>query len=447
MAVSPPPISLPVGRLSGELRLPGSKSVTNRALVAAALLPGESVLLHPLDADDTRTLARCLGALGAEVETSADAWRVRGPLRPPAGELLLDVGPAGTPARFLAAICAALPGRFVLDGSPRLRERPMGPLVEALRALGARVEPLLREGFLPLRIEGGTLRAGKARLPGNVSSQFVSALLLAAPLVPGGLEVEVDGPLASADYVELTRRTAAAFAAGPCRFAVEGDDSAACFPIAGAVVSGGRVGLLGLARDSVQPDAVFRSWAERAGAKLGWTESDAGDLLVVDASEGRALVPRPLPLPVDADVDAAPDAALPLAAMIAFARGSSRLRGARRLREKESDRLEAAVDLLRRAGAAPRVVEEGEGPALLVDGAAGEPRAAAFAAHDDHRVAMAAAVLALALPAGSTLDEPGVVSKSWPRFFEEWSRLAGVRNPVSGLGSWEIPNDFPTTQA
>ncbi len=411
-------LTLPVGRLAGELRVPGSKSVTNRALVAAALWPGESVLAHPLDADDTRTLASCLERLGARVTTGEGEWRVCGPLRPPAAEVVLDVGPAGTPARFLAALCAALPGRFVLDGSPRLRERPMGPLVGALLSLGAVVTPLGREGFLPLRIEGGKLRGGRVLLPGNVSSQFVSALLLASPLVPGGLEVDVDGPLASADYVELTRRVQAAFAVGPCRYAVEGDDSAACFPIAGAVVSGGRVSLLGLSRASVQPDAVFRDWAARAGARLAWTSRGGEEALDVDAS-GLAR-----PGPVAADVDAAPDAALPLAAMVAFASGRSVLSGARRLREKESDRLAAAVDLLARAGASVVETDDGAGtPALEVDGPAGEPRRADFLAHEDHRVAMSSAVLALGLPPGSTLDAPGVVTKSWPLFWRVWDSL------------------------
>lgn len=418
--------SLSAGRLNGTLRVPGSKSLTNRALVAAALLPGESLLVDPLDADDTRVLAACLKRLGATVVPSCGLWRVSGPLAAPDEEVLLDVGPAGTPARFLLALAAALPGRFVLDGSARMRERPMGPLVEALRGLGASFEPLGREGFLPLRIVGGSLRPGKARLPGGVSSQFVSALLLAAPLVPGGLEVEVEGPLASAEYVALTRAVSSAFSRGPCQYVVPGDDSAACFPIAGAVASGGRVELLGLVSGSRQPDAVFREWARAAGAVVSWeneggmeSAKDDGSLrLVVDAF---TLV---RPRPVNVDVDPAPDAALPLAAMVAFAGGRSRLSGARRLREKESDRLAAAVDLLSRAGAlAGEEDEPAGGVSLLVDGEAGGGRRADFVAHGDHRVAMSAAVLALSLPPGSTLDDPDVVTKSWPGFWKAWSGL------------------------
>lgn len=398
------------------MRVPGSKSLTNRALVAAALLPGESRLGHPLDADDTRTLARCLTLLGARVVAGPGDWRVSGPLRPPAGEVLLDVGPAGTPARFLLALCAALPGSYVLDGSERMRERPMGPLVEALRSLGARIEPLGRDGFLPLRIRGKSLRGGRVPIRGGVSSQFVSALLLASPLFEGGLEPTVSGPLASAAYVTLTRQVVEAFEAGPSAWDVPGDDSAACFPIAGAVVSRGRVTIEGLDPRSAQPDAVFRSWAARAGGRLSWEGRD----LVVDASASLR------PLPVAADVDPAPDAALPLAAMLAFARGTSRISGVARLSDKESDRLAAALDLLASAGARA-VIEAGAREALAIDGEGGVPRAAAFRAHDDHRVAMAAAVLALGLPAGSTIDTPDVVRKSYPRFFEDWASLAGGR--------------------
>ncbi len=407
---------LPAGPLVGRVRVPGSKSLTNRALVAAALLPGESRLGHPLDADDTRTLARCLTLLGARVAQEPGGWRVRGPLRPPAGEVHLDVGPAGTPARFLLAVCAALPGAYVLDGSERMRLRPMGPLVEALRALGAWIEPLGRDGFLPLRIHGRRLRGGSVPIRGDVSSQFVSALLLASPLFEGGLAPAVAGPLSSAAYVTLTRQVAAAFASGPADWDVPGDDSAACFPIAGAVASRGRVTIEGLHPQSAQPDAVFRSWAAQAGGRLSWVGSD----LVVDASSTSR------PLPVAADVDPAPDAALPLVSMLAFARGTSRVRGVARLAEKESDRLAAALDLLASAGARAGV-EAGERPALSIDGDAGVPRAAAFRAHDDHRVAMAAAVLALSLPAGSTIDAPDVVGKSYPRFFDDWSSLTGGR--------------------
>jgi 3-phosphoshikimate 1-carboxyvinyltransferase len=354
---------------------------------------------------------------------------VRGPLRHRGhsdSEVFIDVGDAGTPARFLAALLPAIPGRYVLDGTPRLRERPMNPLFEAIRTLGADVTFLGRAGFLPVSIRGGSLRGGRVRIRGDVSSQFLSALMLVSPLVPGGIELDVDGPLASASYLALTRRVLEGFGASagggyrPARFRVPGDDSAACFPIAGALASGGHVMLRGLARDSEQPDAAFRAWAAATGGTIAWESSAEGeDALTVSGPPGGAKAL----LPVEVDVDAAPDAALPLAALVAFAGGTSRLTGVARLREKESDRLAAALDLLTRAGAAAREERDARGPVLVVDGRAGVPRPAAFAAHADHRVAMSAAVLALTLPAGSTLDHPESVAKSWPGFWSAWDAL------------------------
>ena len=425
------PCALPRGRLAGTLRIPGSKSVTNRALVAAALAEGESELLNPLDSTDTRALASALELLGAEICLEGVRWRVRGPLRPrgdAAPALTIDVGDAGTPARFLTVLLAAVPGRYVLDGSVRMRERPMSPLFEAIGDLSGEITCLGREGFLPAAIRGGSLRGGRVRIRGDVSSQFLSALMLVSPLVPGGIELDVEGPIASAPYLALTRRVLGAFGASPgggyrpARFRVSGDDSAACFPIAGALLSGGHVSLRGLSPDSEQPDAAFRAWAAAAGGTLAWMRApDGEEALVVTGPGGGA---RAL-LPVEADVDAAPDAALPLAVLVAFAAGTSRLSGVARLREKESDRLAAALDLLRRAGAVARERREAQGPVLAVDGRAGKPRAAEFAAHGDHRVAMSAAVLALALPEGSTIDDPGVVAKSWPGFWEAWEALLG----------------------
>ncbi|MGZ5430034.1 MAG: 3-phosphoshikimate 1-carboxyvinyltransferase, partial [Thermoanaerobaculia bacterium] len=376
------PYPLPQGRLAGSLRIPGSKSLTNRALVAAALAEGESELLNPLDSTDTRALAAALRLLGAEILLEGVRWRVRGPLRPrgdAAPELTIDVGDAGTPARFLAALLAAVPGRYILDGSARMRDRPMSRLFEAIRSLGGDVTCLAREGYLPAAIRGGSLRGGRVRIRGDVSSQFLSALMLVSPVVPGGIELDVEGPLSSASYLALTRRVLDGFGASlgggyrPARFRVSGDDSAACFPIAGALVSGGVVTLHGLARDSEQPDAAFRAWAAASGGRLEWERApDGEEALTVTGPDGGA---RSL-LRFDADVDAAPDAALPLAALVAFAGGTSRLSGVARLREKESDRLAAALDLLARAGAVAREERDGHVPVLVVDGRAGAPRTA-----------------------------------------------------------------------
>jgi 3-phosphoshikimate 1-carboxyvinyltransferase len=344
-----------------------------------------------------------------------------------APELFLDVGDAGTPARFLAALLPAIPGRYRLDGSARMRERPMSPLFEAIRHLGGELTCLGREGYLPVAIRGGTLRGGRVTIRGDVSSQFLSALQLVSPLVPGGVTLDVTGPIVSGAYIGLTRDVLAGFGAAPgegyraSRYRVPGDDSAACFPIAGALVSGGRVTLHGLAGGSGQPDAAFRAWAREAGGALEWeVGADGEESLTVTGPAGGARAITPM----DVDVDAAPDAALPLAAVLAFADGDSTLTGVARLTEKESDRLAAAVDLLTRAGARARVGRDAAGaPVLSIAGRAGAPLAAAFAAHADHRVAMSAAVLALALPEASTLDDVACVDKSWPGFWEAWNPL------------------------
>jgi 3-phosphoshikimate 1-carboxyvinyltransferase len=275
-------------------------------------------------------------------------------------------------------------------------------------------------------IRGGTLRGGRVSIRGDVSSQFLSALQLVSPLVPGGVLLEVTAPVASAAYLALTRRVLEGFNASlgtgyrPARFRVPGDDSAACFAIAGALVSGGRVLVRGLARDSEQPDAAFRGWAAALGGALAWeTDAEGEEALAVAGPAGGARSLRPLAV----DVDLAPDAALPLAVALAFADGTSRLTGVARLREKESDRLAAALDLLTKAGASARVETDGTGaPALAIDGVRGVPRPAVFTAHADHRVAMSAAVLALVLP-DSTLDDAGCVAKSWPGFWEAWNPL------------------------
>lgn len=404
--------TLPTGRLCGTVRIPGSKSYTNRALVAASLSSQPWVLHNPLDSDDTRTLARALSLLGAEVSLQEGAWKVDGPLRPTSGPdpVVLEIGPAGTPARFLLAVCSALRGLFVLDGSPRMRQRPMGDLTAALRQLGADIEAIDREGFLPLRIRGRELSGGTVRIDGSVSSQFISALLLIQPLLKTQLEIEVLGKPVSGAYVDMTRETLEEFATGSGHYEVPGDDSGACFFMAGAAVSEGSVRLEGLRRRSIQPDAVFRSWVEQAGARVFWSDG-----LVVEGPKVADL------RAIRTNVDGAPDAALPLAALLAFAGGNSRLDGTRRLREKESDRLEAARDLLARISTPAATGDDGG--FLEIQGWPGTRPAATFDAHDDHRVAMSAAVLALRGDGGSTLTGSESVSKSFPQFFELWESL------------------------
>jgi len=247
----------PVREVRGTISAPPSKSATNRALILAALSPRSIELVGPLDSDDTRVLARCLAAMGASIEATTDGMKVHGPL---AGlsdrEVTLDAGDSGTAARFLIALCAVTPGRFLLTGSARLRERPMGPLVTALTEIGAHIEFQGETGFLPIEISGQELIRDRVNVDASSSSQFISALLLAATALPGGLAVEATGPVASTPYVQTTIETLRAFGhtvetgaelrVRPAqewkeRYQVPGDYSSAVPMLAASGVAGGEV--------------------------------------------------------------------------------------------------------------------------------------------------------------------------------------------------------------
>jgi 3-phosphoshikimate 1-carboxyvinyltransferase len=327
--------------------------------------------------------------------------------------------------RFLAAACAARPGNFRLDGSPRLRERPLGPLLDALRALGAAVVCEQRSGFAPLRVDGATLRGGAARLDASASSQFLSALLLAGQCAAAPIELVVDG-LTSAPYVELTLQLIRDWGGraerdaggnfrlhpspiGAARAPVEADASAACYAAAAAALPGGRVEVRGLRHDTAQGDAGFFAVLERMGAAV-----TRGPNTI--AVEGGALQG------VDVDLSGMPDQVPTLAALAPFARGETVLRNIPHLRWKESDRLAAMTALLRAAGATVRESADG----LAIDGtwSPGSVPADPVVVDpvDDHRIAMSAAVLGVGRP-NLLLRHPRVVAKSYPAFWQDWRQL------------------------
>ena len=421
-------LALPPARaVFGTVHAPPSKSATNRALVLAALSREPVEIAGPLDAEDTNRLAACLRAMGAVIRPTSEGVRVQGPLGavPGVSVVLLDAGASGTAARFLAAVAAAVPGRYRLTGEARLRERPIAPLVAALRSAGAEIEYEGREGFLPLSIAGGRLESGGAGGPivvdASESSQFLSALLIAAAGSDGGLSVRPAGSVASAPYVETTVSVLRAFghevlrgpggeftvarsSAGPGRYAVPGDWSSAIPFFAAAGIGGGEVTVTGL--DWPSPDA------------------DAGALDVLE-STGVAVDRSPVAIRARADrgprtavtVSAAgfPDAVPALAALAAFADGESRFGDVGHLRSKESDRIAAIAELV---GAAGGRATPGESE-VRVDGPAREGgglrRLPTF---EDHRIAMAAALLAIRVP-GALIENPGCVAKSYPGFFRD----------------------------
>lgn len=414
----------PALEIAGSVRVPGSKSATNRALVLAALSETPVTLVGSLASDDTRALLRCLAAMGARVEETGDDVTVSGPLGASEDDLtLLDAGDSGTAARFLTALAAATPGRFRLTGSPRLSERPMGELVAALRSLGAEIDEEGADGRLPLAIRGPSLRGGRVSVDASRSSQFLSALMLAGA-AGETIEIVVEGPLASAPYASLTAESLRAFGhrvdgsgpwtvtrggGAPERYETPGDFSSAVPLLAAAGVCGGEVRLTGLAWPSGEADALAIPVLER----MGMTIAVSGKALTARARRGglRAVTERARDFP---------DAVPVLAALSAFAFGESRFFGVAHLRWKESDRLAALAEVLARAGAEASADAE----SLTIRGTVAGPRGefAILPTHSDHRIAMAAALLSLRR-ARLLIQDPDCVSKSYPGFFRDLQSL------------------------
>lgn len=415
----------PRGPLDATVRVPGSKSITNRAAVTAALADGESELTGALESDDTRVMRAGLSALGAAVSVAGDTWRVRGTggrLRVPEGPL--DVGNSGTTARFLTAVATLAPGPVEIDGNARMRERPIEDLVRALGALGAPVRILGKDGCPPVRARGGGLPGGEAAIDARRSSQYVSAVLLAAPLARRDVELRFEGGvLVSRPYVDLTLQVMRDFgaradwtpegrlhvAAGvpyrPRRYPVEPDASAAAYPFAAAAIAGGRVRVEGLSSASIQADLGLLEVLAGMGCRV----TRLPDAIEVERGEA--------PLrPVDVDMNEMPDAVMAAAVVALFAPGRSVFRNVGNLRIKETDRLAALETELRRLGARAET-----GPDWL----AVEPaplHGAAVETYDDHRMAMAFALAGLRVPELAIRD-PGCVSKTWPDYFAMLERL------------------------
>ncbi len=408
--------------IDAVVAVPGSKSITNRALLAAALAEGESVLDGCLESDDTAAMRGCLLALGASVAQDADCWTVRGTggrLRVPAAPL--DARASGTTARFVAAAATLAPGPVVIDGAPRMRERPIADLVRALEGLGARIEILGRGGCPPVRVLGGGLAGGEATIDARRSSQFVSAVLLAAPYArrPVTLRLE-DGALVSRPYVDLTLQVMRAFGADcgwhgagalhagaphpytSVRYRIEPDASAAAYPFAAAAITGGRVRVPGFAADSIQADLALLGVLEKMGCRV---ERSAGAIEVTGPAPGRAL------RAIDVDMNAMPDAVLALAVVALFADGPTTIRNVANLRIKETDRLAALECELRRLGARAEAGSDW----LRIE--PGPLRGAPVETYDDHRMAMAFALAGLRIP-GVVIVDPGCAAKTWPGYFD-----------------------------
>jgi 3-phosphoshikimate 1-carboxyvinyltransferase len=415
----------PRGPLHARVQVPGSKSISNRALVVAGLARGKSRLHGVLDSDDTRVMARALEALGASVSIDGDCWTVTGvDGRPRVPLAKLDVGASGTAARFLTAVMALVPGEAVLDGTARMRERPIGGLVEALQRLGVRVTAEGRDGCPPVRCVGGGAFGGEAEVDARRSSQYVSALLLVAPYAQRSIELRLaQGALVSRPYVDVTLQVMRAFGAeagfgaagalhvtagrtyAACDYAIEPDASTAAYFFAAAAIVGGRVAVEGLPARSAQADMGFLALLERMGCRI-----DLGSTGVEVHGPGAGLKA------VDVDMNAMPDAVLAAAVTALFAEGTTRILNVGNLRIKESDRLAALETELRKLGARAHA----DADSLTIT--PGPLHGTEIATYDDHRMAMAFALAGLRV-AGVRICDPGCVSKSWPGYFDALGAL------------------------
>ncbi|EED7888417.1 3-phosphoshikimate 1-carboxyvinyltransferase [Salmonella enterica subsp. enterica] len=417
----------PIARVDGAINLPGSKSVSNRALLLAALACGKTVLTNLLDSDDVRHMLNALSALGINYTLSADRTRCDimgngGALRAP-GALELFLGNAGTAMRPLAAALCLGQNEIVLTGEPRMKERPIGHLVDSLRQGGANIDYLKQENYPPLRLRGGFI-GGDIEVDGSVSSQFLTALLMTAPLAPKDTIIRVKGELVSKPYIDITLNLMKTFGVeianhhyqqfvvkggqqyhSPGRYLVEGDASSASYFLAAGAIKGGTVKVTGIGRKSMQGDIRFADVLEKMGATITWGD----DFIACTRGELHAI---------DMDMNHIPDAAMTIATTALFAKGTTTLRNIYNWRVKETDRLFAMATELRKVGAE---VEEGHDYIRITPPA--KLQHADIGTYNDHRMAMCFSLVALSDTPVTILD-PKCTAKTFPDYFEQLARMS-----------------------
>ncbi|ENS0431901.1 3-phosphoshikimate 1-carboxyvinyltransferase [Salmonella enterica] len=417
----------PIARVDGAINLPGSKSVSNRALLLAALACGKTVLTNLLDSDDVRHMLNALSALGINYTLSADRTRCDitgngGALRAP-GALELFLGNAGTAMRPLAAALCLGQDEIVLTGEPRMKERPIGHLVDSLRQGGANIDYLEQENYPPLRLRGGFI-GGDIEVDGSVSSQFLTALLMTAPLAPEDTTIRVKGELVSKPYIDITLNLMKTFGVeianhhyqqfvvkggqqyhSPGRYLVEGDASSASYFLAAGAIKGGTVKVTGIGRKSMQGDIRFADVLEKMGATITWGD----DFIACTRGELHAI---------DMDMNHIPDAAMTIATTALFAKETTTLRNIYNWRVKETDRLFAMATELRKVGAE---VEEGHDYIRITPPA--KLQHADIGTYNDHRMAMCFSLVALSDTPVTILD-PKCTAKTFPDYFEQLARMS-----------------------
>ncbi|NRA60423.1 MAG: 3-phosphoshikimate 1-carboxyvinyltransferase [Psychrobium sp.] len=412
----------PISAVNGTVNLPGSKSLSNRALLLAALAQGQTVINNLLDSDDIRHMLNALKSLNVSYQLSDDKTQCTvqgngGPLNID-GSVELFLGNAGTAMRPLCAALCLGQGQFTLTGEARMSERPIDSLVEALHDMGCDISYHDFEGFPPVTIKGTGIKGGKVKIDGSVSSQFLTAFLMAAPMAKGDIEIEIVGELVSKPYIEITLDLMKKFGVevthqnlqsfsikggqtyqSPGDVFVEGDASSASYFLAAAAIKGGSVTVTGVGSDSVQGDKHFADVLEEMGAKVTWQANSI-------------TVSRDKLTAVDLDMNHIPDAAMTIATTALFATGTTTIRNVYNWRVTETDRLAAMATELRKVGA---TVIEGHDyisitpPTTL--------KHAQIDTYNDHRIAMCFSLVALSDTA-VTINDPGCTAKTFPTFFE-----------------------------
>ena len=418
----------PIAKVAGEVHLPGSKSISNRVLLLAALAEGTTHITNLLDSDDIKHMLNALTALGisyklSDCRTRCDVHGIGGLFNQPQA-LTMFLGNAGTAMRPLTAALAASNVDVTLTGEPRMYERPIGHLVDALRQWQADIRYTGSEDFPPLHIKGRTLQGGSMQIDGSISSQFLTAVLMVAPLLAGDSEIDITGELVSKPYIDITLALMQRFGVtvqnhnykrfsikgnqlyrSPGQWLVEGDASSASYFLAAAAIKGGSIKVTGIGKHAVQGDIHFADALEAMGAGVEW-----GDDYI--------MVTRNTLNGIDRDYNAIPDAAMTIATTALFAKGPTVIRNVYNWRVKETDRLAAMATELRKVGAE---VEEGHDylkvtpPATL--------KHASIATYNDHRMAMCFSLVALS-DTSVTIEDPDCTAKTFPHYFSLFQQLA-----------------------
>lgn len=418
----------PISHVEGEVVLPGSKSLSNRALLLSALSSGTTKLTNLLRSDDTERMVEALRQLGVRISISDD-WQTctvegQAGLFRPTGPTELFLGNAGTAIRPLTAVLSLIDGEFLIDGDEYMRERPIEHLVDALEQLGARFEYLGKPGCPPLRLQGGLVEGGDVSIRGDISSQYLTALLMALPLAGNDSNIRVIGEQVSKPYLDITLGMLDMFGveashdsyqafkipggqqySSPGSYMIEGDASSASYFFAAAAIAGGPVRVHGLGRHSVQGDYQFLETIEQMGAKVdrqdSWTDVSAGLLKGIDV-----------------DLNHIPDAAMTIAAMALFAEGRTTIRNIYNWRVKETDRMHAMSEGLRRLGAGVETTDD----TITIDPPA-EITPAEIDTYADHRIAMCFSLAALG-NANVTINDPDCTRKTYPDYFDVFRSIS-----------------------